>query len=328
MTNELAAHTIEDRLREAWPAARLTSDPEPLSGGFWATMYLLSVVGQAPGVPAELVLRIAPDAGMAAKETAVQRVVAEAGYPTPSIRLDGSPDGGLGGSWAVMDLAPGASPLSGLDGAAALAQAPRLFRQLPALLASTMVELHAVDPGRVTDAVRAAAPDAAWTVDSLLGHFEAGAQALGNSELLRSVRRVAEQRPEEGPTVICHGDLHPFNLLVDHDRVTVIDWTAAIRAEPAYDLAFTSLLLANPPLEARGLLGAVVHGAGRSLARRFVASYRRRSDARELGSLDWYRALHGLRILIESESLGDRLAGHPFAMLRPAATSAVASATG
>jgi hypothetical protein len=48
--------------------------------------------------------------------------------------------------------------------------------------------------------------------------------------------------------VIRHGDLQPFDLLVDCERWALIDWSTAVVADPHYDLAFTTLMLANPPL--------------------------------------------------------------------------------
>lgn len=328
MTINEQSVSIANWLAALWPSARLTADPEPLTGGFWASMCRLRVAGQPADVPGDLVLRIAPDAVMAAKETAVQRSLAETGFPTPRVRASGSGEEGLGGAWALMDLAHGASPLSGLDGAAALARAPRLFRRLPDLLAGPMARLHAVDPVPVGRAVAGAAPDAAWSVDALLGHFEAGARALGDAALLRDVRIVGDRRPAEGATVICHGDLHPFNLLVDDGHVTVLDWTASIRAEPAYDLAFTSFLLAHPPLRASRVMARVVDRAGRSLARRFLARYRGLSTQPEIGSVEWYGAAHGLRVLLESAAIGGRLDGHPFSMLQGAALDAVRRISG
>jgi aminoglycoside phosphotransferase (APT) family kinase protein len=132
--------------------------------------------------------------------------------------------------------------------------------------------------------------------------------------------------------VICHGDLHPFNLLVDDaGHITVVDWTAAIRAEPAYDVAFTAMLVGNPPLDAPGPLGTVVGWVGARLAHRFIARYRALAPHHDLGSLDWYRGLHGARILIEAATIEACLGSsgaHPFTALVPAATAALAGATG
>jgi aminoglycoside phosphotransferase (APT) family kinase protein len=55
--------------------------------------------------------------------------------------------------------------------------------------------------------------------------------------------------------VICHGDFHPLNLMVDGEKLTgVIDWPQAIVAEPAYDVASTFVLLRFADT---GLTGAV-----------------------------------------------------------------------
>ncbi len=326
------AGLIEARVADAWPGVSLLSDPVALTGGFWASMYRIRLRGQPADVPTELVFRIAPDATMGAKELAVQHVVAELGCPTPHVRLIGPADAELGGTWSVMDFAVGAPPLGDLDGIGALRRAPRLLSRLPGQLAAPMTALHALDPGPVSDAVRAAAPTAAWSVDQLLHHFGEGAEALGRSDLVGALRALTGRRPLEGPTVICHGDLHPFNLLVQETgEVTVIDWTASIRAEPAYDVAFTALLLANPPLAAPAPLAAVIRRVGARVARRFEARYRALAPGHDLAHLDWYRALHGTRILLEAAGIEARDGAggdHPFGVLIPAATAALTAVTG
>jgi aminoglycoside phosphotransferase (APT) family kinase protein len=292
-------------------------------------MYRLRLTGQPEAVPADVVFRIAPDAEMGAKEMAVQRSVAEQGFPTPRIHLDGPPDDQLGGTWSVMDFAAGSPPLGDLDGLAALRRAPRLFRDLPRMLATAMASLHAIDPEPATAAIGVAAPTVAWQVDDLLDHFEAAAAMLDRPDLLTSVQALACTRPASATTVICHGDLHPFNLLLDDGRTTVLDWTGALRAEPAYDVAFTALLLANPPLDTPRPLSAVIGRVGRLLSRRFIAAYRDAAPDVDLGSLDWYRGLHGTRLLIDGATHeAAHGQGHPFGALAPAAVAAIRSATG
>ena len=319
-------------LARAWPGTSLAADPVPLTGGFWASMYHLRLSGQPAAVPAEVVFRIAPDETMGAKELAVQRSVAEQGFPTPRIHLAGPSDDELGGMWSVMDFANGSPPLSGLDGLAALRRAPALLRGLPRLLATTMARLHALDPEPATVAIDAAAPTVAWRVEDLLDHFEAAAAVLGRPDLVTAVQSLARTRPAGGSTALCHGDFHPFNLLVDGHRTTVIDWTGALRAEPAYDVAFTSMLLANPPLDAPAPLAPVIGGVGRFLSRRFIATYRAAAPGIDLDGLDWYRGLHGTRLLMDGAShqatQGEGSAGHPFGALAAAASTAVRAATG
>jgi len=303
-----------------------------MTGGFWASMYRLRLEGQPQAVPVDVVFRIAPDAAMGAKELAVQQTLAELGFSTPHVWLAGPVDD-IGGTWSVMDFAVGIPPLAGLGGFAALRRSPGLLGRLSAQLAVPMAALHALDPEPVSSAVTAAAPTVSWSVDKVLANFEASAEIRGRSDLVAAVRALTDGRPSEGKTVICHGDLHPFNLLIDGDgTVTVVDWTAAIRAEPAYDVAFTEFLLANPPLDASGPLGAVIRWIGAHLARRFVAKYRAVAPHNDLGELAWYRALHSLRILLEAASLenteGPIPNGHPFIALAPTAASALSAATG
>jgi aminoglycoside phosphotransferase (APT) family kinase protein len=296
-------------------------------------MYRLHLTGQPASVPSDVVFRIAPDAAMGAKELAVQRTVAEQGFPTPRVRLAGPANKALGGAWSVMDFASGTPPLSDLSGLSALRRAPGLLTSLPRMLATAMSALHGVDPGPITSAIDVAAPTVAWRVEDLLDHFETAAALLGRPELVTAVQTLASIRPSTGRTVICHGDLHPFNLLVDDaGHTTIVDWTGALRAEPAYDVAFTSLLLANPPLDAPRPLGTVIGQVGRFLSRRFITSYRASAPDNDLGPLDWYRGLHGARILIDAASHetrhGPNPAGHPFGALTPAAEAAIRSVTG
>jgi len=81
--------------------------PEPMRGGFWAELFAFSLANPPDGWPAGLVARLMPDPGSARKETIVQRAVAAAGFPTPSVRAAGGPDDGLGLAFMVMDRAPG-----------------------------------------------------------------------------------------------------------------------------------------------------------------------------------------------------------------------------
>jgi aminoglycoside phosphotransferase (APT) family kinase protein len=296
-------------------------------------MYRIHLRSQPHAVPAELVFRIAPDSSMGAKEAAVQRTVADMKYPTPAVRLVGGVDADLGGLWSVMDFARGSSPLDNLDGVAALRRAPGLFARLPRQLAESMSALHALDPDRVTAAVANDAPTVAWSVDDLLVHYEEAADVLGRGDLVVAIGALRRERMREGREVICHGDLHPFNLLVDEqDAVTVVDWTASVRAEPAYDIAFTALLLRNPPLAASGLLGVTVRFIGARLAGNFVARYRRLAPQHGLDQMRWYEALHGVRLLLQAETLeardGPIDGGHPFAALVPAGTAALQTVTG
>jgi len=303
----------------------------PLSGGFWATMFRVQVTGQPDAVADEVVVRIAPHRSMGAKEVEVQRSVAAQGVPTPPVWLS-CPDEGRGGWWSVMGFSRGQPLLAGLDGLAALRRAPSLLRTLPAQLARSMAAVHRVDPAPVTAAVRSVAPEVAWSTTDVLEHLRLGAETAGRDDVRVALDQLGRHAPATVPEVVCHGDLHPFNVLDDDGQLVVLDWTGAVVADPCFDLALTELLLANPPLVLPGPLAAVGRGAGRLLARRFITAYTRANPGVSLDALSWFRALHSARVVIECTNHRAQHSpdggGHPFALVEPAAVGHLNAATG
>lgn len=328
----ISSEQILEALRGAWPDVDLAVEPRPLTGGFWAAIFHLRLTGTPHDVPDDLVLRVVPNAEMGAKETAVQSVLAAAGAPTPAVHLSGPAGGPLGDAWAVMDLAPGEPLLAGLDGAAALRKLPRLLTRLPTQLADVMAAVHGIDPNPVLERVRAAAPTVAFSLDGLWPHLRAGAELTGRNDLIDALDMLAKHPPPPDEPVLCHGDLHPFNLLRDGERVSVLDWTGALVAPPAYDVALTWLLLRYPPLAAPPALRPVIGAGATVLARRFLHSYRRANPAADLTNLDWYTALHATRVLLDLatwQNTGDpRASGHPWNLIAPGAATELTRTTG
>jgi aminoglycoside phosphotransferase (APT) family kinase protein len=315
------------------PGLEYEHRPEPLRGGFWAELWSFSLANPPDGWPANLVARLMPDPGLALKETIVQRAVAAAGFPTPPVRAAGGPDSVLGRAFMVMDRAPGGPLLAGLDGALNPAAVPRLLHEIPGLLATSMARLHALDPGLVhaeLEQVRAVPV----TTDGLLRALTRLAAESGRQDLTGAARWLADHPPAPTAEVICHGDLHPLNLLADGDRVTVLDWSAALLAPRAYDVAFTSLLLSEPPLHVPGWQRPLVRACGWMLARRLIRGYQRQAAATiEPAELSWHQALACLRALTEVASwahtgTADTRAGHPWLVSGPAFARRLASLTG
>jgi aminoglycoside phosphotransferase (APT) family kinase protein len=328
----ISAEQILEALRGAWPTVELVAEPRLLTGGYWATIFHLRLTGVPDSVPDDVVLRVVPNPEMGAKEIAVQVALAEAGAPTPTVHLTGPAGGPLGDAWVVMDLAPGDPLIAGLDGAAALRDLPRHLARLPAQLADTMSAVHHIDPGPVVQRARAAAPTVALTVDELRPHMRAGAELAGRHDLVDLLDTLARRTPTQGDDVVCHGDLHPFNLLLDGDRISVLDWTAALVAPPAYDVAFTRLLLRYPPLSAPPALRPLIGAGARALARRFVHRYHHANPTADLTNLDWYTGLHATRVLIDLatwHSTGDaRATDHPWTLIAPGAVTELTRITG
>jgi aminoglycoside phosphotransferase (APT) family kinase protein len=315
------------------PDLEYDRQPEPMQGGFWAELFSFLLANPPEGWPAELVARLMPDPGTARKETIVQSAVAAAGFPTPIVRASGGPDCGLGLAFMVMDRAAGRPALSGLDAAPTPAVMRRLLRQIPELLAGSMARLHALDPDLVRSELKQVRGTPV-TVAGLVSVLAGFAADFGRPDLVGAARWLTEHPPAPAPDVICHGDLHPFNLLADGDRVTVLDWSTSLLAPRAYDAAFTTVLLSEPPLRVPGWQRPLILMVGRLMARRFVRGYQERSAVTiEPGELRWYQAVVCLRALVEAASwvhqgVADAHAGHPWLLCGPAFARRLAALTG
>jgi len=166
---------------------------------------------------------------------------------------------------------------------------------------------------------------------SMLAQF---AVEFGRPDLVGAARWLTEHPPAPAPDVICHGDLHPFNLLADGDRVTVLDWSTALLAPRAHDVAFTSLLLSEPALRVPGWQRPLVRVFGKLLARRFVRDYHRQTAVTvEPGELSWHQAVVCLRALVEVASwvhqgVAGTHAAHPWLISGPAFARRLTALTG
>jgi aminoglycoside phosphotransferase (APT) family kinase protein len=168
----------------------------------------------------------------------------------------------------------------------------------------------------------------------LLGALVRFAGELGRPDLAEAGRWLEDHPPRPAPDVICHGDLHPFNLLADGDQVTVLDWSTALLAPRAHDVGYTTLLLSEPPLSVPSWQRPLVRGFGRLLARRFVRDYQRQAAVTvEPGELSWNQAVICLRALVEvaawvHEDTAGAHAGHPWLVSGPAFARRLAALTG
>lgn len=87
---------------------------------------------------------------------------------------------------------------------------------------------------------------------------------LPQQEIRATLRRL-RQLPDGNS--LCHGDLHPANLLVADGRLLAIDWASAGRGPAAFDVARSAFLLGFG--SAPGLAGELLRPLGRHYARRY-----------------------------------------------------------
>ena len=257
------------------PAMAWASPPAALAGGFWAEMYVDRACPiRTPELEGRLVARIMPDPATAAFETAVQRHLTRCGFPVPAIRCADGPSSDLDRAWSVMDFATGQPLLAGLSAGSAIKQAPTLLRRLPDLLAEAAAALHRCP----TDGLHSELGDHGRQPDihDFLERIAAQADAIGRRRPganRRAPRRDHARHAASSATAISTRS----TCSSTDDRWTLIDWSTAVLADPHYDLAFTTLMLANPPLGGPAPLRAATRAIGTRLANRFLRSYEQQS---------------------------------------------------
>jgi aminoglycoside phosphotransferase (APT) family kinase protein len=320
MNQEQTLSQLLDAIRIAAgnPAIEWAEPPQALTGGFWAQLLRVQLSGE-PDLEGKLVARVMPDAAVGVRETMVQSHLAEHGFSTPAVRLSAGPTEQLDLAWMLMDLADGDPLIPNLSGASTLLRLPLLFRSMPDTLALCAADLHRIPSDGLAEKL-----SATDTTDEFLASRLEKALAMHEPELIELAESLSESRPAQVQSVICHGDLHPFNLLMGPRGYVALDWSTAQLADPCHDLAFAHMLLCNPPLEAPAALTPVLRTAGRALGRRFLNSYEQYSATTiDEERFEWFTRLQALRVFIEIATWKhagetDTHSGHPLLMLEPA----------
>ena len=307
------------------PDLRYAAPPVRVTGGFWAEILAVRLDGGPPELNRDLIVRVMPDRGVARREAAVQAEVVSQGFPAPRVRLTGEPEDGLGRPFMVMDRVRGRPPVPEVGGPAALAAIGRAAIRLPNVLATMAARLHALDPRPLRTRLEGLG-DVLVDVADLLALLEERAGDVERLDLAAAARRMPAIRSASEREAICHGDLHPFNLLVEGDEVSVVDWSLGLVADPAFDLAFTAMTMAMAPIAVPRVLRRPVRAAARTGSRQFLRRYRRllpsaASSLRD-DTLEWHAAVHCLRALIEvaewiDAGTVDDHAGHPWLLMAP-----------
>ena len=201
-------------------------------------------------------------------EAATAKAAADAGAPAPHMRgvieIDGRP--------AIIYQRCEGKTL--LESALAGDITPNETGAVMATLA------HAIHAAQIQARVPAFRVWARAMLDRLAGRDIA-------ADVLDAARATLETLPAGG--VLCHGDLHPGNILMTPDGPVAIDWTSAVSADPLVDVArqhvgFTLMLDTTPDEDLREL------ASGLLAARDIIARGRRQAD---VAFIDTYAALTG-----------------------------------
>jgi aminoglycoside phosphotransferase (APT) family kinase protein len=266
---------------------RFEAGPIRLEGGRSADLFRFRLsAGPTDLTGRDLVLRLLPPQATSRDECVIQTEVARLGYPAPQVVRSGSVDGTR--IYVIMAYVEGVSLFE--------AQHPlRAFRRVPPRLAELMLSLHRLDPTPVRLSLEELGGSAALNararaladVDSCFSAIEHPAR--------RELRRCFERDPSAaGREVVCHGDLHALNVLVNGDTA-VIDWELAAIGDPAFDIARTKLLLHAVPMDLPSATRPLVQRMGQRAASRFEGAYTATSPIPP-EAICWYEALHAARM--------------------------------
>jgi aminoglycoside phosphotransferase (APT) family kinase protein len=133
-----------------------------------------------------------------------------------------------------MQRAPGRTVLD--EFIAAPWRAPTLINRL--------AELHARLHAAPADSFPRTSDDSDSFLDRRLALVRHVVSAIEVPELVRGLEAVEAMRPrlENAPAVVCHGDFHALNVVVEGDNTSIIDWTDAGLGDRHGDVARTILL--------------------------------------------------------------------------------------
>jgi aminoglycoside phosphotransferase (APT) family kinase protein len=268
---------VAEALR-GWAAERfggvvtITGPPGAIGAGFDSYIHLVHLAGdELPAAWREpVIVRLLPTADRAAqsqREADVQSWCAAQGYAAPVVHAVLAPDELFGLPAQVMERAPGVTVLD------ALKRRPWRLGRLLGQLVDLHTRLHAMDatgwPGP---------SDPLELIERRLHVARRAAMATGHTAMGAALDRVGTLVPVaiSGDRVICHGDFHPLNVVVDGDAASVIDWTDAGLAPREADVARTLLIFKIAAVAAEGRVErAALKRFGPAIARRYERAYRR-----------------------------------------------------
>jgi aminoglycoside phosphotransferase (APT) family kinase protein len=274
-----------------------------LQGGFETAIYQFELRGVQKELDQRLVLRLYPESrgpGGAVWESGVQNALANEGYPIAKAHFICTDKSIIGGAFFIMDFLSGRPMMT----------AP--VETIPGILGKTHAGLHRIDPESLIKSLNEQGID---ENQCGLNHRAALLQHAAKELpwISDGVDWLMENRPPEPERLaLCHGDFHPLNILIQHDRVTgVLDWGNFLIADPALDIATTILLIT---IASKHLASSI---SGPDLAsvdwemfsRRYLGAYRTQLSF-DGTNIDYYSVGRSIGALVEG-SQGNQGWRHP-----------------
>ena len=289
---EVAAAVAEWAAAQFGGAVLVTGTPTTVTGGLDSYVHFAEFRGD--GLPPDwrrpLAVRVLPVADrlpQAEREAAIQTWCADSGYSAPRVLAVIDPSEAVGLPVQVMERASGSVMID------VIKRRPWQTRSLITSLAGLASRLHSLPtdgwPGP---------DDPRGAVDQRLGLTRRAVEARPGSDLAVALEAAEAFAPRALGTerVVCHGDFHPLNVVVDGTRATVIDWTDAALGPREADVSRTALLFSVAVIAAGSAVErAVLSRVGPRMARQYLHVYEQHAPLDHDLMTVWevFHALHG-----------------------------------
>ena len=279
----------------AAPALAFAEAPVRIHGGFDTAIFAFRLTEAKPPFDAPLVLRLyraEQGAAQARFEGAVHEAVAARGFPTPRALAVGDESSGLPGAFLILERVAGRNALRAL--------ASTVLPRIPALLANAQAQLHSLDAVAVLRDLAAAGVPADRLAAGRDLDFATGEVERLALDGLRPALDWLRAGPPTSTSVICHGDFHPLNVMIDGRAVSgVIDWTRVREAPPEYDVGASIALMTQGEIRLPPGSAPLADAARRVLVALYLRAYRRRR-ALDPRALRHFEALRCVLFLVEA----------------------------
>ena len=293
-------HRLLDCLRARLGAAAAYAEPPtPLSGGFDTIIHALRLRDVAGDWSGPLVLRIMTRGTSGARvrrEAAAHAALDEAGFPVPRVLLAEPDPTPLSAPFLIMQRLPGETMWS----AAAKARSVAAYFAMPRRLAEIHARMHGVSGDLLRDSARTFGLDlATMGVKARVEDVGRRIDRAGLGGLSEGARWLVRNRPVPAQSeVICHGDFHPHNIMVDDGKLSgVIDWADVTLAEPAYDIAGLRVIALHADQGVPRWARPATDLVRRLMVDRYMRAYRAAAPL-ERRNLPYYEAIRLLSALV------------------------------